>query len=444
MKSAEEWPEGARHCLRVGSLADKRVIESSIEHFDVLVVQGNLAASAPQGIATWPLDKPVWIDPITYAFTASPAYLRSSGKKGGYKKTYIKLAEAFGAPFAEALHEDRAVRPDDFGDVRGPVSRVLDWQESVFAVKEGDAKYGATSLLPALLTIPFFPLSVRDPSGPSPPPWLSTNLEMINEAADLRPPHRLAAGLLADLDVFDHEYFEVWLDQYVETLMAAGVEHLWWWISDHEEVQTSLQRAVRMLNAFSKLAGRGIAVHQAFGGSLSSFALAHGLGTVAHGVNYWESKGWEPIASGGLPSARYFHPGLRERLRVPEAIAIIGHWVETASDFYERVCACGTCREVIGDDIGQFGLFGEVNIKSRGTRGGGVAEFDSPTAEALYQTKRHYLHAKGAEVALSLDPDCKAPDLLDEAARYWASDITRTRHLDRWALALRITSEEPA
>ncbi len=438
MKSVDLWPTGARHCLRVGSLADKRVIEDSSEHFDVLVVQGNLAVSAPQGIATWPLDKPIWIDPITYAFAASPAYLRSSGKKPGYKKTYVKLANAFGEPFQAALDGGRILSPEDFTDVPASVGRVLEWQETVFSVQAGDEKYGARPVSPALLTVPFFPLSVRAAESPSPPAWLAVNIAMIRTASELRPHERLAAGFLADLDVFDHPHFDEWLTEYLDALGETHIEHLWWWVSEHDEIDTSLQRAARMLNAFTRCAERGIAVHQAFGGSLSSFALTHGLSSVAHGVNYWEAKGWEPIASGGLPTARYFHPGLRERLRVPEAIAIIQDAVDNTSEFYTNVCDCEVCRTVVGDEIARFGRFGEVNIKTRRTRGGGTAEFDSPTAEALYLTKRHYLHAKGAEVALALSKDFSAPAQLEADGAYWASDMTRTRHLDRWAIALSV------
>lgn len=438
MRSADRWPAAARHCLRLGSFSDKRVIEESTEHFDVVVVQGNLAVSAPQGLATWPLDKPVWIDPITYAFAANPAYLRSSGKNAGYKKTFVKLADAFGAPFGTALAHNRALEPEDFVDVAGSAERVLAWQEAVFAPAAEDAKYGAMPVSPALLTVPFFPLAVRDPLAPSAPPWLATNLAMIRAAAALRPPDRLAAGLLAELDVFDHPNFESWLGAYADVLYEADIRHLWWWVSDHDEVDTSLQRAARMLKSFRALSERGIAVHQAFGGSLSSFALTHGLATVAHGVNYWENKGWEPIASGGLPTARYFHPGLRERLRVPEAIAIVEHRVGEVAEFYDRVCACDVCREVVADDLARFGAFGAVNIKTRRTRGGGTAEFDSPTAEALFHTKRHYLHGKGAEVALALTSGVSAAEQLEADAAFWASDVTRTRHLDRWAIALNL------
>ena len=439
MTSPDPWPFEARHCLRVGSLSDKKVIESSTEHFDVLVVQGNLAVSAPQALATWQLDKPVWIDPITYAFAASPVYLRSSGKNGGYKRTFLRLAEAFGAPYDLALAQNRMVAPEDFvGNLAESVERVLLWQEEVFAPADEDTKYGAEPRLPALLTVPFFPLEVREALGTPHPTWLETNLDMIRAASGLRPAERLAAGFLAELDVFDHPSFEAWLTAYADVLVETGVRHLWWWISDHDEVATSLQRATRMLQSFSELAQRGVLVHQAFGGSLSTFALPHGLATVAHGVNYWESKGWEPIASGGLPSARYFHPGLHERLRVPEAIAVVEHRVNDVAEFYDHVCSCDVCRAVVADDLANFGAFGAVNIKTRRTRGGGLAEFDSPTAEALFHTKRHYLHAKGAEVALSIGDGFAPSEHLEADAAFWASDLTRTRHLDRWAIALSV------
>ncbi len=439
MKDANAWPAEARHCLRVGSLSDKKVIEASEDHFDVLVIQGNLAVSAPQGLATWSLDKPLWIDPITYAFAASPAYLRSDGKKGGYKRTFVKLAEAYGAPYSTALLEkNRRLHPEDFSDIDlgASVVKVIDWQSNVFAPPEEDEKYGASPISPALLTIPFFPLAVENTTHPDPPDWFGRNLEMISAAAQSYPPDRLAAGFLAELDVFDHQNFITWLDTYAEALEQAGVSHLWWWISDHDEIDSSLQRATRLLESFQSLAERGIKVHQAFGGSLSSLALQRGLTSVGHGVNYWEQKGWEPISTGGLPTARYFHPRLRERLRVPEAIAVVDQAIESAEEFFEKVCDCAVCRTVVGDDLANFGAYGDVNIKTRRTRGGGTAEFDSPTPEALFRTKCHYLHAKGAEVEQSLDEDFDAPKALREDAEFWASDLTRTRHLDRWALAL--------
>jgi hypothetical protein len=441
MRSATEWPSGVRHCLRVGSLSDKRVIDESADHFDVLVIQGNLAVSASQGLATWPLDKPVWIDPITYAFAASPVHLQSKNKKGerSYKKTFKSLADAFGQPYQAAIAENRRLSPSDFAaGAAESVERVLAWQEGVFAPLEEDQKYGAEPISPALLTVPFFPLLVSDLSDTAKPSWLDVNLELAGLAASMRDPSRLAVGFLASLDVFDHSRFPIWLEAYADRLSSLGIQHLWWWVSDHDEVTTSLQRATRLIDSIESLSAREIHVHQAFGGSLSSLALLRGLSSVSHGVNYWEQKGWEPIATGGLPSARYFHPGLRERLRVPEAIAVVEHLVEDAPEFYEAVCSCATCRNVVEDDLARFGAFGAVNIKTRRTRGGGTAEFDSPTPEALYRTKMHFLEAKHTEIKAVLTDGFSPSQALRADAEFWASDLTRTGHLERWALALDI------
>jgi hypothetical protein len=423
----------------VGSLSDKRVIDRSSEEFDVLVIQGNLAVSAPQALATWPLDKPVWIDPITYAFAASPVHLQSKNKNGtrNYKKTFLSLAEAFGHPYQDAVEKNRRLGPSDFDNRSAEsVERVLTWQEKVFSPPEEDRKYGAEAVSPALLTVPFFPLLVDDISATAKPPWLDVNLRLAAEAAASRESARLAVGFLASMDVFDHERFDVWLDAYADQLGKLGIKHLWWWISDHDEVTTSLQRATRLIKSIESLAARDIEVHQAFGGSLSSLALLRGLSSVAHGVNYWEQKGWEPISTGGLPAARYFHPALRERLRVPEAIAIVSHLIADSEEFYDRVCTCTICREVVAQDVAGFGAFGEVNIKTRRTRGGGTAEFDSPTPEALYRTKMHFLKAKDIEIKALLAEGFDASAVLRSDAEFWASDLTRTGHLERWALAL--------
>jgi hypothetical protein len=417
------------------------VIDESADHFDMLVVQGNLAVSASQGLATWPLDKPVWIDPITYAFAASPVHLQSKNKMGerSYKKTFVSLADAFGQPYQAAIADSRRLSPSDFADgAADSVERVLAWQEGVFAPLEEDQKYGAEPISPALLTVPFFPLLVADLSETAKPDWLDVNLELASLAAGMRDPSRLAVGFLASLDVFDHDRFSVWLEAYADRLNSLGIQHLWWWISDHDEVTTSLQRATRLISSIGSLSAREIQVHQAFGGSLSSLALLRGLSSVSHGVNYWEQKGWEPIATGGLPSARYFHPGLRERLRVPEAVAVVDHLIADADEFYETVCSCSTCRTVVEDDLSRFGAFGAVNIKTRRTRGGGMAEFDSPTPEALYRTKMHFLEAKRNEIELVLTDGFLPPETLRADAEFWASDLTRTGHLERWALALDI------
>jgi hypothetical protein len=445
MRSSAGWPTAARHALRLGAMSDKAVIERCQDTFDVLVVQGNLAVSAPQGLASWTaLDKPFWIDPITYAFAADPAYLRPRKRPGQaapgpgtYKRTFAALALAFGEPFQTALREGRVLRPEDFdaATTQRAATRVLEWQRTIFNAPEEDQKYGVPATLePVLLTIPFFPLHHRGEGRE--PDWLRTNLALVRHAVDVEPADRLAVGLLLEPELLDDwGYFEPYWQAYVDQMSQLGVRHLWLWVSDNEEKMMSVIRARRLLSLIAAAKSAGLVVHQAFGGSFSAFALSRGLDSVAHGVNYWESKGWQPIASGGLPTARFFYPPLRERLRVPEAIALVSGAIADAADFHERVCGCPVCHGVVREDIADFGRYGEVSIKTRRTASGGTAEFDSPTSEALQLTKAHYLQAKAIEVQLATDGDFDPARHLRDASEEHASDVARTSHLLAWANA---------
>lgn len=117
------WPVQARHCLRLGAMNDKAIVESEQDSFDVLVLQANLAVSARKALSSWVgMQKPFWIDPIAYAFAAAPAYLMSEQKlKRGepetqvtYKRTFRDLAEVYGEPFSRVLEERRSLQPEDF------------------------------------------------------------------------------------------------------------------------------------------------------------------------------------------------------------------------------------------------------------------------------------------------------------------------------------------
>jgi len=69
-----------------------------------------------------------------------------------------------------------------------------------------------------------------------------------------------------------------------------------------------------------------------------------------------------------------------------------------------------------------------------------MAEFDSPTPEALYRTKMHFLEAKHAEIESVLTDGFLPSEVLRADAEFWASDLTRTGHLERWALALDLST----
>jgi hypothetical protein len=434
------WPEEARHCLRLGAMNDKRIVEEAQESFDVVVLQANLAAAASKGLASWAgLRRPFWIDPVAYAFAASPSYLMSESRKTDatgqpqvdFKSTFRKLAEHYGAPFDRVIAEVRSLVPGDFdpSDDRDVTERVLRWQQEVLQTGE-DTKYGLPATLePVLLTVPYFPL--RGPWGQSEPDWLAVNLRLIDAAVGMRPGHRLAAGLLVEGDIFDDARFDGVLDAY----LSRAVEHLWLWVSANDEVEMTPTRAQRLVDVVDQVVARGKKVHLAFGGSFSTFLLGRGASSVGHGVGYWESKGWEPIAGGGRPTLRYFFPPLRQRLAFLDADAVLD--VEDVHDFHSTICGCEICREVLDGDLRNFGLYGQVEVRARQDRWGNRIEYDVPAPESLRRSKLHYLRAKGIEARLALDRrvDLSAV-LLQDAETHGSQQVVSVQHLRRWADAL--------
>lgn len=440
------WPPDARHCLRLGVMNDKLIVERAQESFDVLVIQANLAISTARGLGSWhALDKPFWIDPITYAFVAATAYLKSEQKirrgepetRLQFKRTFQALADAYGEPFGRVIAEDRPLVPEEFAPERDRelVERLLDWQRTVLAPPAEDIKYGLPEALePVLLTVPFFPLE-QFPRALGRPRWMDVNIRLVQAAleSDRFDPGRLAVGLLVEDVLFDEwEQFDWIYNAYLD----LPVRHLWFWISDNEEVdEMSAARAQRLREVVQRAVDRGKALHQAFGGSFSALLLSDGLASVGHGVNYWEHKTWEPIAGGGVPPLRYFYPPLRRRLPFLDADAVVPDDVATAEDFHREICGCATCRDALDGSIENFARYGQVELRSRLDRFGNRITYNVPLPESLVLTKLHYLRAKRREVAETTGDDFDPRATLEWAIERYDGRPVSVRPLRHWLIA---------
>jgi hypothetical protein len=442
------WPEEARHCLRLGAMNDKAIVEVEQDSFDVLVLQANLAVSARKALGSWvALEKPFWIDPIAYAYAAAPAYLMSEQKlKHGepeteitFKRTFRNLADEYGDPFVRVIEERRSLIPEDFEpehDLR-VVERTLEWQRTVLSPPEEDAKFYEAeeiALEPLLLTVPSFPLqpNVEQQEEPA---WLTVNLRLLDAAATLYPASRLAAGLLIEESLFDSEQQ---LQRICETYLAVPADHIWLWVSDNEEVNMTIPRARRLRELVQSFVAGGKHVHQAFGGSFSTLLLRDGLASVAHGVAYWEHKTWEPLAGGGLPTLRYFYPPLGQRLRFLDVDAVVDALISDTNEFHSEVCGCEVCQETLSGDLGNFAAYGAVVVRERRDRSGRLIEYDVPVPTALALSKRHYLRAKAWEIARVLVADFDPDERLTYQIERHESgqQIVDPGHLKVWRAAL--------
>jgi hypothetical protein len=221
-----------------------------------------------------------------------------------------------------------------------------------------------------------------------------------------------------------------------ERYLELPVTHLWLWISDNDEaVEMTASRAEDMRRIVHRAVEAEKSVHQAFGGSFSAFLLAEGLASVAHGVGYWEHKNWEPLASGGMPTLRYFYPPLRQRLTFLEADASIPGSIATPEEFFEQICGCATCRGVLASSLDQYRLYGEVERRSRSDRFGNRIEYDVPVPRAMALSKMHYLQAKAIEVGLTTSSGFDPVQTLREAIAEYQGRFVSVRPLENWLAA---------
>src|SRR5438876_6620910 len=125
--------------LRMGSHAEKEYVEKTARFFDGMIMGANLIEATPGASASLivkvcgeKVRVPLYIDPMTYAFgtyidRASKTsrndldWIKSDQKRRGkvvhdYKRSYRKLAERLGGPFAVALERGEAITPGDFDD----------------------------------------------------------------------------------------------------------------------------------------------------------------------------------------------------------------------------------------------------------------------------------------------------------------------------------------
>lgn len=383
--------------------------------YDGAIINGNMAAHAPDGLAAFLLEKaggklPYAIDPITHAFQHDPYFVND--EDGEPKSSIQKLAENYGEPVVSKVGK-HPLAPEDFlddGVLQGFVGRCLRFQRDVIAKAisdnpntkyfEDDAKY---SQEPQFLVSPYFYLTevglkrwlpvmtrmadaAKAQSGGM-KVYISIvasqgvilKAENINEIANAFPPGRADGFLL-------------WIDDLNE--QAAGGAEL-----------TGLLKLARLLRNGDRPV---INLHGGYFSILSAGTLGKRAFTgVTHGPEFGEFRSVVPVG-GGIPIARYYIPQLHIRAKYRDARRFFDSagWLKDAKSFYENVCNCAECQTTIGGDANNFINFGKGVVRNVRRRNG-MVQIEYPTAETKLKCLRHYLQRKQEEYALAADADSK-------------------------------------
>lgn len=429
-----------QHFMRFGIHSEKQFFlpPQFRESYDAVVLNGNLVAYSLKGVCSFIsallTGKPYFIDPITHAFGHHPQHISRQEETGKLTpKPAIKaLAQQYGDP-ARAHVGKRALAPDDFDESSALAftQRVLDFQQNIIARglhETEDAKYlDVETRSPCFLIAPYFYL------GPnSVDIWIDLNLKFIDIAVASGRQLPIFAEILVANDAFlDSELRESLLSKYTGC-KATGIVL---WIESFSEHSASL-RALRGYRSFvEELAGAGKEIIVMYGGYFSIILHKYGVSAVCHGPGYGEEREVTPVG-GGMPRPKFYYPSMHMRLPYREvAFALSGSDIDGVDKFYEHVCDCQMCREVLGNDLARFTLYGEAKS---GIRKDGIA-FEYATSEAKKIATAHYIYNKKREFEFIHNNDI--PKIIQDLTDSYITckdlfGINEAAHLKVWQTCL--------
>ena len=378
---------GPNMILRLGSHAEKDYVEKLRKFIDGVIVGANLMEATPGATASMAVrlmnrlpHVPVYLDPMTYAFGTyvdaksglsrddldwikSDQVVRGDrkGKDRGavvterrFKRSYEKLAEAYGGVFATALKESKALTPAVFDEdvIHDTCATVLAYQaERIESELQKDPEL--RELVTAQVAPPpvvFAPYFYIDPTAVN--SWTGLNLRLARQSAKHRgvtqPVHMVLCDTVGTLRNSKR------LETLVPEILDSGVKGVWLWFSTFSE--EGADRAVLRAYAdfVAKLAAK-IEVHTMHGGFFSFALGTRGMRGVSHGVGYGEQKDVVPVIGQSTPTVRYYAPPVRKRMGVPNIQrAFPGMGIENPEDFFRLVCDCSICRGLLRAGLDAF------------------------------------------------------------------------------------------
>jgi hypothetical protein len=425
-------PIAGPHLVRYGTPADQKYLVNEFrDTYDQLIVNANILAHMPGAITTFisqhAKGKPFLIDPQTHAFQHDLSALESQSEDadGRLKRSIAKLLEAYGDPVKSRVLNQRSVLPSDFASqtVRaGFCERVLKFQfdsiqseasesptSKYFRFLERKGLRAATAARPTAVVAPYFYLAATTYRE-----WLKTNVDCARDAAKvakrLGAPLGVQIVLSKDVLVDDVVRAEV-IEAYSQ--LSPGIFLLW--VDDLVEQGATKSMLEKFIELVECLGARAPVVNL-YGGYFSIALLRSGrvpkLAGVSHGLEYGESRAVTPVG-GGIPVAKYYLPGLHDRLAFRDALRAVRQMggLETVAKFHSLVCDCKQCVRVVRTDPErEFALYGKSRPLTF-VRGHQVVRREFPLPETKENSVRHYLWCKRREFTGEFTASKVAQDL---------------------------------
>lgn len=432
------------HWMMFGTFAEQRHFEYPARGtYQGVVINANMAAHAPAGLAAFLLEKTAGmryiVDPLTHAYQHDPEVICDEG--GEPKPAIRSLAEFYGGPIAKYVGK-RPVLPKHFEDdgvLREFTENCVKFQRDHLKgyMEDNDAaKYlGEGECSPPYAVIaPYFFLTETTYQQWLPVATRAATFarKFVGLGAKVFTSVVVGQGILVSEDA---------RKEIAQAFAKSPLDGFILWADNLDEQSASSLELSGLLDLTARLRGSDkrevINLHGGYFSILAAGTLGGGryFTGVTHGPEFGEFRGVIPVG-GGIPIARYYVPRMHARMRYRDAQRIFNAlgWLEDASTFHDNVCKCDECRSVIDGDIENFTLFGDGNVKNV-RRKHGIVRIEFPTGETKLRCLRHYLQRKKLEydAAIRVDPKKLLAELESGAAQYGdVAGLEAVSHLRVW------------
>jgi hypothetical protein len=213
----------------------------------------------------------------------------------------------------------------------------------------------------------------------------------------------------------------------VKGCKPAGV---WLWFSRFDEHGASLQE-LRSLRSWVEELSNEMPVFNMHGSYFSLALSKLGMAGIAHGVGYGEQKDVVPVIGQSTPTVQYYVRSLHAKfsvLQITRCFTALG--ITTPEEFFETICDCVICKNIIGKDLNAFGQFGEIHYSRPQSKRA------SQTPAAAKRCRFHFLLNRHKERDYVSANTLRAiADNCNAAADQWRKTILAQsiEHLRTWA-----------
>lgn len=422
------------HFIRFGSHAEAKIFREVKSSLKGITFNANVIAHTPAAIYKFLYigfpDIPFFIDPQTYIYQLDPIKYYSNRKEDGLvlKSSVDSLLDLFGEPVTSVRNTMRPLNHSVFEtcDIDGFVERVIGFQinhlNDEYQKTKSDEGYddyddnGLAVLKPLFVIPPYFYLN----SDPDFENWLELNIKMIESSFKHFPDREIVPEIVIDRNVLKSKSL---VSSIISAYNRLDINNVLIWIDNFDETDEDLFSLTKLREFLSSFNADPINL---YGGGFSNLLCKQKiLSGFCHGPGYGESRGVKPVG-GGIPNAKYYLPFLMKRINYEDAYRLLKTKGVLNEDYFEKVCNCVKCNELLKPPIEQsfYNEFGLYKLSSSG-------KINVPTQNTLFNNHVHFLNRRFYEINdMTIEKiDQYFVDFLEWNA---TKRMISTQHIENW------------